>query len=557
MFSNQARFKPFLLDIMVQLEKLYMVTHMDSNGSITYTNKEFLTVSQWTPKRVLGKTFLNMFSDEKECQQKANQIWNQLADGKPWSGAVKKMSRLGKTYHTQMTAIPIIRSNHELLSVFTFELDITTDFQLKEKLERVAFFDYETGLMNRHNLETTVNELIKQDSSFTFVYLAIDRFYSLQDFHSNESRKEIIIAFTNRLKRYFKNSQIARIGVNEFVVLTQFGDWFIDGFNDFLKRYPISIQGSPLAITVSGGVTRYPEDQSTYTNLMNAAITAAQYATELGGEQVVSLPMASHKALNRKSLINEKLPSAIEQEQLQVVYQPQNDSITGETLLYEAFIRWEDDELGTVSPDELIPIAEENGLIKSIGSFVLTEASMLAARLNKLKKPTVISVNTSVREFISPTRNNHIIDILKQASCPPKLIQLEITETFALKAEEEISISDQMKQLQEAGIEFILDDFGTGYASFRYMQSLPITKLKIDKVFINALTTHEQTKNLVRGMIQFAKSMGLQVIAEGVETEAQASILSELEVDALQGYFIGSPITKEQIIDRVLPETAK
>ncbi len=548
MFSNYEQFKPELLDIMVQLEKFYMVTHMDKHGSITYTNKEFLAVSHWTPKRVLGKTFWQMFPDIEENQQEANQIWGQLLNGKPWSGSVKKTTRLGKSYYVKMTAIPIIRSEDQLFSVLTFEVDMTADFQIKEKLKKIAFFDYETGLMNRHNLEKTVNQLIAKKESFAFVYLAIDRFYTLQDFHSNESRKEIIHAFTNRLKRYFQNGQIARIGVNEFVILTQFGDWFIEGFNDFLKRYPIDIQSSTLAITTSGGIIRYPENQNTYTNLMNAAITAAQNATELGGEKIICLSTASHKALNRKSLISQKLLSAIEQEQLQVVYQPQIDRQTGETTLYEALIRWNDDELGTVSPDELIPIAEENGLIENIGTFVLTEAAELAATLNKAGKPIVIAVNTSVREFISHTRNKQIMDILRKASCPPQLIQLEITEIFAFKAEEEKSIFRQMKQLKDEGIEFALDDFGTGYASFRYMQSLPITKLKIDKLFIHSLTTHEQTKQLVNGMIQFAKSMNMYVIAEGVETEAQETILHELEIDALQGYFIGAPITQKQVL---------
>lgn len=548
MFSNYEQFKPDLLDIMIQLEKFYMVTHMDKHGLITYTNKEFLNVSHWTPKRVLGKTFWQMFPDTKEDQKKANLIWEQLLKGKAWSGSIKKITRLGKAYYVTLTAIPIIRSEDELYSVLTFEMDMTADFQTKEKLEKIAFFDYETGLMNRHNLEITVNQLITKQENFAFAYLVIDHFYTLQDFHSNESRKEIIKAFTNRMKRYFQSSQIARISVNEFVVLTPFGNWFIEGFNDFLKQHPIYIQSDSLAITASGGIIRYPENQSTYTNLMKAAITAAQHATELGGESIISLSTASHKALNRKSLISQKLLSAINEKRLQIVYQPQVDRLTGQVSLYEAFIRWEDDELGHVSPDELIPIAEENGLIENIGTFVLKEAAELAATLNSAGKQIIISVNTSVREFISPTRNKQIMDILQKANCPPHLIQLEITETFAFKAEAENSIFHQMKLLKNEGIEFALDDFGTGYASFRYMQSLPITSLKIDKIFIHALTTNEQTRKLVNGMIQFAKSMNMYVIAEGVETESQEKILNELEIDALQGFFIGEPITREQVL---------
>ncbi|MDS9472367.1 EAL domain-containing protein [Sporosarcina pasteurii] len=547
MLSRYEQFKPELLDIIESLEQFYMVTHIDHNGSITYTNKAFLETSKWTPKRVLGKTLWQMFPNTEIGQQEATEIWEHVSNGKPWSGTVEKVSRVGDPYYVKMTAIPIIRSTDELVSVITFELDMTKDVQLHQRLEQIAFFDYETGLMSRHNLETTVNKSIAQKSSFAFVYLAIDHFYAIQDFHSNESRKEIIQSFTNRIKRFFQNSQIARVGVNEFVVLTQYADWFIEGFNDFLDRHPIYIENDPLSVTVSGGIIRYPEDQETYTNMMKAAISATQDVMNQGGGKITTLSTASHKALNRKSLIHKKLISALQDHKLQVAYQPQIDSQTGDVLLYEALVRWYDDELGHISPDELIPIAEEHGLIQKIGEFVLTEAAQLAATLHHANQPTNISVNTSVREFKDPKHNKQIMSILQKASCPPELIQLEITETFAFKAEEENSISSQMKVLKDAGVEFALDDFGTGFASFRYMQSLPITKIKIDKLFINSLTTHEQTKKLVNGMIQFAKSMDMYVVAEGVETEEQLTLLKQLEVDALQGYFIGHPMTKKEI----------
>lgn len=553
MLAKYEQIKPELLDILINLEHFFMVTHLDNNGSITFTNKEFLTISKWTPKRVIGKTFWQMFPNTEAGQNQATQIWHQLVSGKPWTGNVEKATRIGDSYFVKMTAVPIINSSEDCFSVYTFELDVTKDVQLQKKLEQIAFFDYETGLMSRHNLETTVNRSIKNNESFAFVYIAIDRFYSLQDFHSNESRKEIIKSFTNRLKRFFQNSEIARVGVNEFVVLTQFGDWFIESFIDFLDRHPIYVSNKHLPLTVSGGIIRYPEDQSSYTDIMNAAVSAKQAIMDQGGGKITTLSASSHKKLNRKSLINEKLITALENNQLQVVYQPQIDSHTGDVLLYEALIRWHDDELGPISPDELIPIAEENGLIHKIGQFVLTEAAQLAALLNKEHSPTVISVNSSVREFSNLDWHKQVLEILSKANCPTELIQLEITEIFAFKAEEEQSISKQMDILNKAGIEFALDDFGTGFASFRYMQTLPITKAKIDKIFIKSITTHEQTKQLVKGMIQFCKSMDMSIIAEGVETEAQLTLLKELGIDAMQGYFIGHPITKEKIITTLHP----
>lgn len=548
MISRYEQFKPELPDILISLEQFYMVTHMDNNGSITYTNNKFLHTSKWTPKRVLGKTFWQMFPDTSEGQEQAHLIWNHVSSGKNWSGTVEKATRFGDSYFVKLTAIPIIRTNEEFISVICLELDITEDVRLREQLQQIAFFDYETGLMSRHNLETVVNKLIEKKEHFTFVYLMINHFYTLTDFHSNESRTEIIKAFANRLKRFFHNSQIARVGVNEFVVLTQFGDWFIEGFVDFLCDNPIYVGNTALPLTVSGGTIRYPEDQNTYTHLMKAAFTATKEVNDQGGGKIASLSTESHKKLNRKAIIDRKLLTALNDNDLQVVYQPQIDSTTGKILLYEALVRWNDPELGKITPDELIPIAEENGLIHKIGAFVLKEAAKLAVKLKAEGHAINIAINSSVREFSNPNLKEEIMETLRHASCPPSLIQLEITEKFAFKAEEESSVSHQMNELHKEGIEFSLDDFGTGYASFRYMQSLPISKIKIDKFFIQSLTTHKQTQRLVEGMIQFGKSMGLFVVAEGVETEEQLNLLKKLGIDAVQGFYTGIPITADKII---------
>lgn len=547
MISQYEQFKLELPDILINLEQFYMVTHLDQHGSITYANKEFLQTSKWTPKRVLGKTLWQMFPDTQEGQKQAHDIWNHVSQGNSWSGIVEKITRSGDSYFVKSIALPIIRSNEGVISVIFVEMDMTEDVKIREQLQQIAFFDYETGLMSRHNLETTVNELIDSKESFTFVYITINQFYTLTEFTSNESRIEIIKSFTNRLKRFFKNNQIARIGVNEFVILTHFGGWFVEGFVDFLNQHPIYIDNTALTISVSGGIIQYPEDQKTYGHLMQAAFTATKEVNDQGGGKIATLSTSFHKEINRKSMIDQKLPAALNNNELQVVYQPQIDSLTGKTLLYEAFIRWNDDELGRVSPDELIPIAEENGLIHKIGAFVLAEAAQLAVKLKEEGHTINIAINSSVREFSNPNRKDEIMEILEKASCSPSLIHLEITEKFAFKAEEEHSVSHQMDELQKEGITFALDDFGTGYASFRYMQSLPISKVKIDKLFINSLMTHKQTKQLVEGMIKFAKSMRLSVVAEGVETEEQLDLLKKLGIDAAQGYYLGIPVTADKI----------
>jgi len=547
MKPDYGQFVPELPDIMKSLEKFYMVTQVDSEGSIIYTNKNFLETSKWTPRRVLGITLWQMFPQTVEGQRQAHAIWNSLTAGKNWFGMVEKITRLGKPYFVNMLAIPSMPSDDKPFSVTFLELDITEDVQLRDQLQQIAFIDYETGLMSRYKLETIVTEIIEEAKNFSFVFMSIDHYYTLENLQSSYSKIELIKSFSNRLKRYFQDDPIARVGANEFIVLTSFGDWYVRGFLLFLEQQPIYINNIAIPLSISGGVVRYPEDQETYNHLMKAALAATKDVINNGGGKISTLSATTHKVLNRRALIDQKMLFALNHNSLSVVYQPQFDFASGEVTLYEALVRWEDEDLGTITPDELIPIAEENGLIHDIGAFVLEEAATLAALWNEQGRHVNISVNTSVREFSNAKMKNKVIDILNKSKCPASCIQFEITEKFAFQAEEEVSIVHQMKELQDAGVEFALDDFGTGYASFRYMQHLPITKVKIDKVFIDSLTTHPKTKQLVEGMIRLCKSMGLYIVAEGVETKEQYQLLEKMGADAVQGYYIGMPIKSDDI----------
>ena len=213
----------------------------------------------------------------------------------------------------------------------------------------------------------------------------------------------------------------------------------------------------------------------------------------------------------------------------------------------EALVRWDDEEIGVVSPDELIPVAEETGLINRIGSFMLERACKQAVEWQNAGINLKVSINSSVREFRDKNMAKSILDTLARTNCPPNLLQIEITEKFALEAEAETSIIKQMRELENEGIIFALDDFGTGYASFRYMQLLPIEILKIDQTFINSLLKSEKTQRLIDGMVKFGKSMNLAVLAEGVETEEQKELLESYGCDSIQGYYISRPVGPAEI----------
>lgn len=538
-----------LSDLKEGIQASFMVVILDNEGFITYSNAAFLKASHWTPKRIIGKTIWQLFPSTESNLKIVQNIWKTISNGQIWQGEAEKMTKDEQPYWVHLTAIPSINESGDYTQYFLIEKDITKDKLVQLKLEKIAYIDNETGLMNSHRLEQVISEMITEGRHFSFVYLSIDKFYTIKDLHDNNtSSSSLIIEFTKRMKMYFQDSIMARINENDFVVITPLPEWFTQGFLNYLQQNPIYNGKIAVPISISGGITRSPEDQSSFSQLMKASIATINSVREAGGDSIVSLSKASHKALNRKSIVEKRLLLALDQKNLKVLYQPQLDVKTGTIKAVEALVRWDDEEIGVVSPDELIPIAEETGLINNIGSFMLEKACEQAIAWRNAGLDLKVSINSSVREFRDKNMAKSILEKLERTGCPAELLQIEITEKFALEAEAETSIIKQMRELESKGITFALDDFGTGYASFRYMQLLPIQILKIDQMFTNAMLKSEKSQHLMHGMVQFGKSMNLTVLAEGVETEEQQNLLTSFGCDSLQGYFLSKPIPAEEVV---------
>ena len=529
------------IDLYNGISSSFMIAQIDADGFILSCNNAFLKKSHWTPKRVIGKTFWRLFPETDEDQLIAKKIWNTISSGSIWQGDVEKSTKDGQNYWVHLIAIPTENPGTKKLQYILIEKDITKEKSFQHQLEKIAYIDPQTGLMNAHRLEQVINEMIDENKHFSFVYLSIDKFYTLKDLQGELIENDFIIEFTKRIKMYFQDSTMARINENEFVVLTPLPEWFTQGFLTYLQQNPIYNEKGAVPLSISGGITRCPEDQSTFAQLMKASVATINNVRDAGGNNIVSLSKSMQKALNRKSIIEKRLLVALDQRNLKVLYQPLLDLKTGKITSVEAFVRWEDEEIGVVSPDELIPIAEETGLINQIGAFMLEQTCSQAVKWRKSGINLKVSINSSVREFMDKNMAKSILETLERTGCPSNLLQIEITEKFALEAEAETSIIKQMRQLEKEGIVFILDDFGTGYASFRYMQLLPIEVVKIDQTFTQSLLKSEKTQRIVDGMVQLGKSMNFTVLAEGVETEEQKEILQKFGCDIVQGYLVSKP----------------
>ncbi|MGB6407743.1 MAG: EAL domain-containing protein, partial [Planococcus donghaensis] len=462
--------------------------------------------------------------------------------GEVWNGEAKKVKKDGEIYWVELTAIPMQLSSEDTYYIF-LEKDITANKQAQKHLEEIAFIDPVTGLENRHRLEQIVNEYIEEGRHFSFVFMDIDRFYTLRDVSDTDVENELLIEFTKRLRMYFSDSIITRAGLHEFALVTPLSNWFIEGFLHYLQQHPIYLQGTAVPLTVSGAITKYPEDQHSFMHLIKASYATIKKVKERGGSEISALTPDDHERLSRKASIEKHLIYALDRKNLQLLYQPIINLANGKVERVEAFVRWTDSEIGVVTPDELIPIAEENGLINKIGSFVVETACLQLKDWKSKDIDLQISINSSIHEFRDKDMAKMLLENLKLNDCHPSSLMIEITEKFALEAEAERSIMTQMKNLHQEGITFALDDFGTGYASFRYMLLLPISSIKIDQMIIQSITKQERIQKLINGMIQFGKSLDFQVTAEGVETNEQFELLRAMGCDSLQGYIIGHPMT--------------
>lgn len=528
------------------LDDSFMMTYFDQEFLVTYANPHFLKLSKWTPKRVLGKPVWQMFHDSEEDIEFVDSILESLKEGQVWNGEAKKATKDGETYWVDLTAIPMQLSEEDAYYIF-LEKDITETKHAQKHLEEIAFIDPITGLENRHRLEQAVAEHIKEGRHFSFLFLDIDRFYTLRDVSDTDTENELLIEFTKRLRMYFSDSLITRAGLHEFALITPLPNWFIEGFLPYLQQHPIYIGGTAVPLTVSGAITKYPEDQQSFVHLIKASYATIKKVKDRGGSAISTLTADDHERLNRKALIEKRLVHALDRKNLQLLYQPQVNLSTGNVESVEALVRWNDDEIGVVTPDELIPIAEENGMIHEIGSFVLETA---CAQLKDWKAKGIdlrISINSSIREFRDKDMASMLIEQMKANNCDPHSLMIEITEKFALEAEAERPIMQQMNRLNQQGVQFALDDFGTGYASFRYMLLLPISSLKIDRTIIQSITKQEKMQKMIKGMIQFGKSLDFQVTAEGVETNEQLELLRAMDCNSIQGYIISHPMNAQEL----------
>ena len=429
--------------------------------------------------------------------------------------------------------------------VFSFR-DITDKLEAERCIETLSYTDALTALPNRRLLadrtEIALAAAKRDGTTFAILFLNLDRFNHINETLGRVHGDRVLLDVAERIKACVRGADtIARLGGDEFVVLAHQAD--DSGAHatamrllDALKQ-PFEQGGMSFTVTASIGVALYPSDGSGLDELLrraDGAMREVKHAGRAGYRFHRSRPGASDTRSRSRMRLDHAMRMALAQGRFRLHFQPQVDLGSGLVVGAEALIRWRDPELGEISPSEFIPVAEDSGFIIAIGDWVLKRAVAQAAAWRAAGASMTVSVNVSALQFQQPGFVDGVAAALREAGLPPRLLELELTESILI-----LDAKDAMLRLQalaQLGVKLAIDDFGTGYSSLAYLKRFPIGRLKIDRTFISGLPTEESDAAIVQAIIHMGRALRLEIVAEGVENDAQREFLEQAGCDLYQGF---------------------
>lgn len=438
--------------------------------------------------------------------------------------------------------------------------DVTEIVEAQRRADELARSDGLTGLPNRRQfmdeLERSIGRAGRAGSPFALCFVDLDRFKGVNDTLGHHAGDEMLAAMARRLRAALRVSDlVARIGGDEFVVLVEdpAGD---DDLEQLARKLlatlgePMMLAGQEVQVTGSIGIARFPQDGDDAATLLRHADTAMYQAKDAGKNRVEFYTPALADRAERLFALEAALRLAIARRELLLHFQPKVDIACGRIIGAEALLRWQHPSRGMVPPGEFIDLAEERGLIVPIGRWVIEAACQQMADWRAHGIPTVpIAINVSARQFGSNTLVDDIASALARHDLAPQMLEVEITES-ALMADPDRT-RQALQRLHAMGLHISIDDFGTGYSSLSYLKRFPADQVKIDRAFIRGLPDDRDDIAITQAVIAMAHSLGLRVVAEGVETEAQLGLLRELQCDQAQGYLLGRPMPAEALAQRL------
>ncbi|CAM2180162.1 diguanylate cyclase [Burkholderia cepacia] len=421
-----------------------------------------------------------------------------------------------------------------------------------EHLRRLALSDMLTGLPNRasfnERLDLEIALAQEQGTKLALIGIDLNRFKEINDLRGHHAGDEVLRILARRMSNVLREGEfVARIGGDEFAALCRMGD--DTRLMDLLERLepalfkPVRLDDYEVVPGASFGVAIYPDDAATKAILINNADLAMYRAKGSVAQSVCFYEPAMDLIVRARRSLAADLRRAVADNQLSIHYQVQTSLTTGEIRGYEALLRWQHATLGTIPPTEFIPLAEENGVILEIGAWVLREA---CARAATWEPPYTVAVNVSAVQFMHADLTALVADVLEATGLPASRLQLELTESTIFAGRERAL--DTLRQIKALGVSIALDDFGTGYSSLDTLRSFPFDRIKLDQSFVADAEAKPQDRAIIRAVLALGKSLGIPILAEGIETRDQLVLLADEGCDEAQGFLLGRPASLNEIV---------
>ncbi|MBY0269643.1 MAG: EAL domain-containing protein [Burkholderiales bacterium] len=433
--------------------------------------------------------------------------------------------------------------------------DITENRRYQQRLEHQATHDALTALPNRSLLSDRLRQAVayakRYNQIVAVVFIDLDNFKLINDSLGHETGDNLLKAMSERMCENVRGSDtVARLSGDEFVILLR-NEKAADDVTGTVHRIiraicrPWRDQNQEIVVTCSAGISLYPRDGEDSATLLKYADAAMYRAKELGRNQIQFFTSEMNAAVRQRLDLQTRLHRALEQGEFVLHYQPKMDLATRTVIGMEALLRWLPPDEQMIGPDVFIPLAEESGFIVPLGEWVLREACRYTRQLHDAGFGRLqVAVNISARQFHQRDLTHRIRAVLEESGLEPEFLQLELTESLVMHDAEHFVAT--LEALDRLGVQLAVDDFGTGYSNLAYLKRFPVSRLKVDRAFVRDIISDPDDATIVKAVISLAHSLGLGVVAEGVETAEQLDFLAANNCDEIQGYLISRPVPPEQ-----------
>ena len=531
------------------------VVILDRSFNILAVNQTYTQITHYTSDDVVGSNeqFLCSENNPTNFQQI---LMRRVAKRGQWSGESWDTRKGGEVFPQDLAVNGVYDVKNELTHYIAVFSDITERKKTEEELRFMANYDTLTKLPNRGmfqgSLLRAMQNAKRNSEQLGLLFIDLDKFKQVNDVLGHDAGDELLQQVAERLKNTVRDADmVARLAGDEFTIILE--NIHSDREAEIVAKKILMafetgflVKGHDTGVGASVGISLFPHDATETEALLQCADTAMYFAKSLGRNNLKFYSPGMNTESDSRSKLERELRAAFNRRELDVYYQPKVNVVTREVVGFEALLRWEHSELGWVSPTEFISVAEDSGLIKPIGEWVLRQSARQLKIWHALGyKHLHMAVNVSAKQFQLADFPLEVAIILREEGVDPKHIELELTESLIMDNPDKVIL--MLHVLKNLGVHLSVDDFGTGYSSLSYLHRFPIDTLKVDRTFVSEMDNGEDGATIAATIINMAHNLNLSVVAEGVESHSQFELLSALDCEMIQGYYFSRPLPARDV----------